>query len=57
MYHVYHDKQRVTDTPVSYNYLVRNIFRHNVRLNWTKISSLNVGDDYQCDTFVIVKVG
>lgn len=56
MYHVYCDGSRITDNPISYNYLIKTILKDKTALDWNAIASLEPGEDYDYKEFTIVKV-
>lgn len=55
MYHVYSSGLRITDSPVSYNYILKNLFR-DANLNWHELSALPITHGYKFNEFVIVRV-
>lgn len=56
MYHVYCDDERITDNPISYNYLSKCILKDKTKPDWIKISNMKPGEAYYYHEFTIVKV-
>jgi len=53
MYHIYCDKYRITQNPVSYNQLLK--FFNKVNFPWNKVSSLPFGEHVSIENFKIVR--
>lgn len=53
MFYVYEGKYKITDTPVSYNHLLK-VFK-NMNVPWNKVSILPMGESIVVNEFIIVR--
>jgi len=56
MFHVYDNNNRITSSPISYNYLLKHFFHSKSLIDWNKISTLPEGYAYTYQEFKIVRV-
>ena len=56
MFKVYDNKELITHSPISYNFLLKLFYSKHSLIDWSKVSSLPEGHAYAYQEFMIVRL-